>query len=166
MSWWQQEPFPGDAGGCLATTQREPPFPAEQPQLLARGKQSWGYRVHRSQRRISSGHKQSAAKSLLLSTQHQPPTLQKGPSRGRHCCCSMTLRGPGSQFLPSAGCGRLGNVAECCQPKERALSRWRSLAGFGYWSLPTHRGEFPIFLAQEHGWLLWGNPGTGGKIRA
>lgn len=98
-------------------------------------KQSWDHWVRRSQRRISSGHKQSAAKSLLPGIRHQPPPLQKGPSRGRRCCCSTTSRGPRSQFLP---CERLGNAAECCQPEERVLSRWHSLAGFGSWSLPTN----------------------------
>lgn len=171
-SWWEQEPPPGDGGDGLATTQREPSLVAKQPQPLTRGEPSRGRWVGRSQPRISGDREQSAAKSLLPGIRHQPPSLQKGPSGGSRCCCSTTLQGPKSQLLP----GTTGN-GWATQLSAADLKSGHHHGGEGplmdstAWlglapqvSQPIARG-FLAFLAQEHGWLLWGNPGAGVKIR-
>lgn len=85
--------WPPPRGNC--------PYLWSSPSHFRGRERSWGCWVCRSQPRINSGCEQSAAKSLLPGIQHQPPALQKGPSGGRSCCCSMTLRGPRSRLLPS-----------------------------------------------------------------
>lgn len=113
---------------------------------------------------------QSAAKSLLPGIQHQPPPLQKGPSRGRCCCCSMTLWGPGSFLAPLEMAGWHGWVANPKSRHHHHHGEQCTKDGTDWSGLPPQVSQpitrwFMAFLVWEHSWMLWGTLVLGGDQR-